>query len=77
MKGYKMAHRIWTKKMEKCCPRCGSDEIRLATYHFGATTIAECAKCSFGKVSADNEDMATARWLGSYYEYKEYKLRIN
>lgn len=63
-----MAHRIWTKKIEKLCPRCGCDEARLAIYHFGATTTAECAHCSFGKVSGDSEEMAMARLLGSYYE---------
>jgi hypothetical protein len=64
-----MAHAIWKKEMPQKCPRCGCPDARLATYHFGTTTTAECSGCALGNVSADSEEMAMARLNGKYYEF--------
>ena len=63
-----MAHRIWEEEFKKECPRCGSKKVRLSTYHFGATYQAECAECSFGQITGDNQEMALARLNGNYLE---------
>ena len=62
-----MAHQIWEESFI-ACPRCKSEKVRIATYHFGATYRAECAKCSFGQSTGDNSAMALARLQGEYME---------
>jgi hypothetical protein len=65
-----MAHKIYSRSANvPKCPRCGSDTIRLATYHFGSTYMAECFNCSFGTSNGCDESMAISRYRGQVMEY--------
>lgn len=64
-----MAHTIYGKTAKTSCPRCGGKTVRIATYHFGATYMAECADCGYGKSYGDNEAMALARLYGEFLEH--------
>ena len=66
-----MAHQIWEVDFEESCPRCESNKVRLATYHFGNTFIAECAGCGFGQIAGDNQITATSRLKGQYLERRQ------
>ena len=62
-----MAHQIWEESFIEC-PRCHNKKVRMSTYHFGHTFMAECASCSFGKITGDNSAMALSRLRGNYLE---------
>ena len=64
-----MANSITKKEMNINCPRCGSNQAHVMTYHFGVTYKAECASCSYGKnTTGDSENIVLARLKGFYLE---------
>ncbi|MFH1226773.1 MAG: hypothetical protein V1701_02580 [Planctomycetota bacterium] len=68
-----MAHTIIDEQFDMECPRCGYKEIKISTYHFGATTTAMCSNCSFGESNGCDKNMAMARLRGKYMEYSKEK----
>ena len=71
-----MAHRILKEPFIPVCPRCGCTEARLLEYHFGASWVAECAGCGFGKVDGDDSETAKARLKGKYLEEEQRRFEF-
>lgn len=66
-----MAHSIGREQFDTVCPRCESQEVTTAVYHFGATHMVECANCGFGKSEGCDKRMALARLRGKYIDATE------
>lgn len=68
-----MAQEVYEIQIDKNCPRCGNNKVKVSVFHFGATHSPMCSNCGLGDgiAKGDHKDVVIPIIKNVYYDWED------